>query len=203
MRSPGAIALLVLVLVLGFAGCAGCGQYNSLVNQDENVNTAWANVESQYQRRADLIPNLVSTVRASADFESETLQNVVEARARATSINVSADDLSDPAKLRQFQEAQSALSGSLGRLLAVAENYPQLQATAGFRDLQAQLEGTENRIQVARSDYNNVVRSYNTKVRQFPAALFAGFMGFDTRAAFESEAGSEDAPDVGGMFDNS
>ena len=196
MRSKGAIGLLILLLVIGFAGCAGCGTYNSLVNQDEAVEQSWADVETQYQRRADLIPNLVNTVRGAADFEQETLESVTEARARATSINVTAEDLDDPAKIRQYQEAQSALSQSLGRLLAVAENYPELRATEAFRDLQAQLEGTENRINTARTRYNESVRQYNTSVRQFPAAIFAGVFGFDTRTPFEAEAGAEEAPTV-------
>ena len=135
MRSKGAIGLLILLLVIGFAGCAGCGTYNSLVNQDEAVEQSWADVETQYQRRADLIPNLVNTVRGAADFEQETLESVTEARARATSINVSAEDLNNPEAIRQYQQAQSALSQSLGRLLAVAENYPELRATEAFRDL--------------------------------------------------------------------
>ena len=196
MRSKGAIGLLVLVLVVGFAGCAGCGTYNSLVGQEEAVEQSWADVETQYQRRADLIPNLVNTVRGAADFEQETLESVTAARARATSINVSAEDLNDPEQIRQFQEAQSALSQSLGRLLAVSENYPQLRATEAFRDLQAQLEGTENRINTARTRYNESVREYNTSVRRFPAALFAGVMGFDRRVPFEAEAGAEEAPTV-------
>lgn len=200
MRSPGAIALLVLVLVLGFAGCSGCSQYNSLVTQDEVVERAWADVESQYQRRAELIPNLVATVRGAADFEQETLTEVTNARARATSINVSAEDLDDPEAVRRYQEAQAQLSGALGRLLAVSENYPQLRATESFRDLQAQLEGTENRIQVARSDYNAAVQGYNTSVRRFPAALFAGAFGFDRRTPFEADPGAERAPDVGNLL---
>ena len=196
MRSKGAIGLLLILLVVGFAGCAGCGTYNSLVAQEETVEQSWADVETQYQRRADLIPNLVNTVRGAADFEQETLESVTEARARATSINVSADDLDDPEQIRQFQQAQSALSQSLGRLLAVAENYPQLRATEAFRDLQAQLEGTENRINTARTRYNETVRTYNTAVRRFPAALFAGVMGFSRRVPFEAEAGAEEAPTV-------
>ena len=196
MRSKGAIGLLILLLVIGFAGCAGCGTYNSLVSQDEAVEQSWADVETQYQRRADLIPNLVNTVRGAADFEQETLESVTEARARATSINVSAEDLNNPEAIRQYQEAQSALSQSLGRLLAVAENYPELRATEAFRDLQAQLEGTENRINTARTRYNESVRQYNTSVRQFPAAIFAGVFGFDTRTPFEAEAGAEEAPTV-------
>lgn len=196
MRSTGAIVLLVVLLLVAFAGCAGCGTYNSLVQQDEQVNTAWADLESQYQRRADLIPNLVNTVRGAANFEQETLESVVAARARATSINVTADDLDNPERVRQFQEAQAALSQSLGRLIAVAEAYPQLQATQAFRDLMTQLEGTENRIQVARRDYNGAVQGYNTSVRTFPAALFAGIFGFNQRTPFEADAGAENAPTV-------
>ncbi|MDX1418687.1 MAG: LemA family protein [Rubricoccaceae bacterium] len=196
MRSTGALVVLVLVLLVGFAGCAGCGTYNSLVQQDTAVEEAWANVETAYQRRADLIPNLVSTVQGAADFEQSTLTEVTEARARATSINVSADDLDDPAAVEQYLAAQQQLSGALGRLLAVAENYPQLRATEAFRDLQVQLEGTENRINVARTRYNEVVRDYNTSVRSFPANLFAGLFGFERKTPFEAEAGAEQAPDV-------
>ena len=196
MRSTGTIAILVVVLLVLFAGCAGCNTYNSLIASEERVEQSWADVETQYQRRADLIPNLVNTVRGAADFERETLESVTEARARATSINLTADDLSDPAQIRAFQEAQSELSGALSRLLAVAENYPQLRATESFRDLQAQLEGTENRINVARRDYNETVRLHNTQVRRFPANIFAGLFGFERRTPFEAEAGAEEAPEV-------
>ena len=196
MRSTGTIAILVVVLLVLFAGCAGCNTYNSLIASEERVEQSWADVETQYQRRADLIPNLVNTVRGAAEFEQETLESVTEARARATSINLTADDLSDPAQVRAFQEAQSELSGALSRLLAVSENYPQLRATEAFRDLQAQLEGTENRINVARRDYNESVRLYNTQVRRFPANIFAGLFGFDRRTPFEAEAGAEEAPEV-------
>lgn len=196
MRSKGSIALLVIILLVAFAGCAGCGTYNSLVSQDENVERAWGDVQTQYQRRADLIPNLVNTVKGAANFEQETLESVTNARARATSITINADDLSDPAKMQQFQEAQTQLSGALGRLLAVAENYPQLQATQAFRDLQVQLEGTENRITVARRDYNGAVQRFNTAVRSFPTNILAGMFGFNRRASFEADAGSERAPTV-------
>ncbi len=196
MRSKGTIGLLVVLLLVGFAGCAGCNTLNSLVAEEENVNEAWGNVETTYQRRADLIPNLVSTVKGAANFEQETLTAVTNARARATSINLSADDLSDPAKLQQFQQAQAQLSGALGRLLVVSENYPQLRATESFRDLQAQLEGTENRINVARTRYNEAVRNYNTKIRSFPAALFAGIFGHSRRSSFEAAPGAEQAPTV-------
>lgn len=196
MRSTGTIALLVVVLLVFFAGCAGCNTYNDLVVADERVEQAWADVETNYQRRADLVPNLVSTVRGAADFERETLESVTNARARATSINLTADDLSDPERVRQYQEAQAQLSGALGRLLAVSENYPQLRATEAFRDLQAQLEGTENRIAVARRDYNGAVQMYNTRVRRFPASLIAGVTGFDRRTPFEADPGAEQAPTV-------
>jgi LemA protein len=196
MRSKGTIVVLVVVLLVLFAGCAGCTTYNSLVASEEQVEQVWGDVETQYQRRADLIPNLVNTVRGAADFEQETLESVTQARARATSINLTADDLADPAKVRAFQEAQSQLSGALSRLLAVSENYPQLRATEAFRDLQVQLEGTENRISVARRDYNATVRQYNTKVRRFPSNIFAGMLGFDTRLPFEAEEGAEEAPTV-------
>ena len=196
MRSKGTITLVVLAVVLGLAGCGATSSYNSLVQSDESVKTAWSNLQAQYQRRADLVPNLVETVKGAADFEKETLQSVTEARAKATSVQVSAEDLNDPQKLQQFQKAQSALGQSLGRLLAVSENYPKLQATQAFSDLQAQLEGTENRITVARRDYNQAVQQYNTQVRTFPTVLFAGIMGFQPRTAFEAETGADQAPDV-------
>jgi LemA protein len=196
MRSKGTIGLIIVILLLVFAGCAGCSTYNGMITAEETVEQEWANVETQYQRRADLIPNLVSTVRGAADFEQETLESVTSARARATSINVTAEDLDDPEKIRAFQEAQNELSRSLGRLLAVSENYPQLRATEAFRDLQAQLEGTENRINTARRDYNGAVQQYNVRVRRFPANMFAGIFGFDRRTPFEADEGAEDAPTV-------
>lgn len=196
MRSKGAIALVFILLLVGFAGCAGCGTYNGLVTLDESVDRAWADVETQYQRRADLIPNLVNTVQGAADFEQETLESVTSARARATSITITANDLNDPQKMRSFMEAQQELGRSLGRLLAVAENYPQLRATEAFRDLQVQLEGTENRINVARRDYNQAVQTYNTGVRKFPANIVASFFGFERKTPFEADAGAEQAPEV-------
>lgn len=196
MRSTGTLVILFIVLVVGFAGCAGCSSYNGMVSQEEGVEQAWANVETSYQRRADLIPNLVRTVQGAADFERETLESVTNARARATSINLSVDDLSNPEAMQAYMAAQSALGSSLGRLIAVAESYPQLTATTAFRDLQTQLEGTENRINVARRDYNAAVRSYNTKIRQFPGSIIANILGFDRRTPFEAEAGAETAPTV-------
>lgn len=196
MRSTGAIILLVVVLVLAFGGCAGCSTYNRLVSEDERVEQAWADVQSQYQRRADLIPNLVNTVRGAADFERGTLESVTEARARATSINLSVDDLSDPEAVQRFQNAQSELGGALSRLLAVSENYPELRATEAFRDLQIQLEGTENRIATERRAYNRAVQAYNTNVRRFPSSIIAGITGFDRRIPFEADEGAEQAPAV-------
>jgi len=196
MRSKGAIAAALLVVILGLAGCGAARSYNSLVAADERVSTAWSNLQAQYQRRADLIPNLVETVQGAADFEQETLQAVTEARAKATSVQISPEDLDNPQRLQQYQEAQSALGKSLGRLLAVSENYPDLRATQSFSDLQAQLEGTENRIAVARRDYNAAVRSYNTSVRSFPTVLFANVMGFEPKSAFEAETGADQVPDV-------
>jgi LemA protein len=151
---------------------AGCG-LNTIPAAEENAKAKWADVQNQYQRRADLIPNLVSTVKGYATHEQSTLQGVVEARAKATSITVSADDLKDPAKVAQFQQAQSQLSSSIGRLLAVQENYPELKADQNFLALQSQLEGTENRIAVARSDYNAAVQAYNTQIRTFPDTITA------------------------------
>jgi len=196
MRSKGLIIFAVLAILLGFAGCGAVSSYNSLIQSDEQVKQSWSDLQAQYQRRADLIPNLVSTVKGAADFEKETLQSVTEARAKATSIQVNAEDLNDPQKIQQFQQAQSAHGKSLGRLLAVSENYPKLQATQAFSDLQAQLEGTENRITVARRDYNEAVRQYNTKVRSFPTVIFARIMGFPPKTPFEAETGADQAPDV-------
>jgi LemA protein len=151
---------------------AGCG-LNTIPAAEENAKAKWADVQNQYQRRADLIPNLVATVKGYATHEQSTLEGVVEARAKATSVTVSADDLKDPAKMQQFQQAQGQLSASLGRLLAVQENYPELKADQNFLALQSQLEGTENRIAVARSDYNSAVQAYNTRIRTFPDTITA------------------------------
>ncbi len=197
MRSTGAIIILVLVLVVAFAGCTGCGTYNSLVTADENVNEQWSNVETAYQRRADLIPNLVATVQGAADFEQETLTAVTEARTRAASIELSGDDLNNEARVQEFLNAQGALNAATGSLInLVREDYPELGATEAFRDLQVQLEGTENRINTDRRDYNQAVADYNRSVRAFPTNIVAGLTGFDRRVPFEAEAGAEDAPDV-------
>ncbi len=169
--------------------------YNNLVTAEEKVTSEWANVESQYQRRADLIPNLVATVKGYATHEQETLDAVVSARARATQVTIDSENLT-PEKLQEFQAAQGAVGSALGRLLAVAENYPDLKANQNFRDLQEQLEGTENRIQVARQTFNVTAKAYNTSIRRFPTNIVASLFGFDKKAYFEAEAGAEKAPKV-------
>ena len=186
------IIILAAILILG--GC-GCGSYNGLVQQDEAVKNSWNKVQSDYQRRADLIPNLVNTVKGEANFERGTLTDVINARASATQMKVDPNDLT-PEKVQEFQAKQGQLSQALGRLLVVTENYPNLRANDAFRGLQAQLEGTENRIKVARNDFNDAVQTYNTKVRSFPTNIFAGMMGFHQRAGFAADAGAEKAPDV-------
>jgi len=186
----------IAIAVVAVIALWGLSSYNSLVTAEEGVNEAWGQVNTAYQRRADLIPNLVNTVRGAANFEESTLTAVVEARSRATSINLTADALNDPQALRNFEEAQGALRSSLSRLLVVAENYPQLQATQAFRDLQVQLEGTENRISTERNRFNTVVRGYNTQIRRFPTSLLAGISGFSTKAYFEASEGAEQAPTV-------
>ncbi len=191
-RSLGWIVILGALLLFG--GCA-CNGYNGLVTQDESVKKAWNNVESEYQRRNDLIPNLVNTVKGAANFEQETLTQLMEARAKATSINLNAEDLT-PEKIAQYQQAQAQVSQGLGRLLAVVENYPDLKANQNFRDLQAQLEGTENRIKVARNDFNAAVQDYNVRVRSFPMNLLAGMFGFKAKEGFQADPGAEKAPDV-------
>jgi len=169
---------------------------NSLITKEEGVNQAWAQVENQYQRRADLIPNLVSTVRGAANFEQETITEVIEARSRATSINLEAGDLDDPQALQQFDQAQQQLSGALSRLLVTVERYPELTATQNFRDLQTQLEGTENRISTERMRFNRAAQEYNTSIRRFPASAIAGIFGHQPKAYFEAVEGAEQAPDV-------
>lgn len=196
MRSKGSIALVAVIVLLVIIGMAGCSSYNAIVQSDENVKQHWSNVESNYQRRADLIPNLVATVRGAAAYERETLESVIEARSRATQVTLSVDDLSDPERVRQFQAAQGELSGALSRLFAVSEQYPELRAVESFRDLQAQIEGTENRINTERIRYNEAVREYNSRVRTFPTVIFANMMGFQPRAVFEAQAGAERPPAV-------
>lgn len=185
-----------ILVVLGFMLYSkAVGTYNTFVTSEEQVNGKWAEVETQYQRRADLIPNLVNTVKGYADFEQETLTGVIEARAKATSIQVDPSNLS-PENLQQFQQAQDQLSGALSRLLVTVERYPDLKANQNFLELQAQLEGTENRIAVARRNFNDEVIRYNTGIRTFPNNLFAGWFGFEAKGTFEAAAGAENAPTV-------
>jgi LemA protein len=194
MNTRNLTLIVILAVILIFGGCA-CSGYNGLVNQDENVKKSWNNVQSDYQQRADLVPNLVNTVKGAANFEQQTLTNVVEARAKATSIKIEANDLT-PEKLAQFQQAQAQLSSSLGRLLAVAENYPTLKATEGFQQLQKQLEGIENGIRNSRNNFNSAVNDYNVKVRSFPMNTLAGIFGFKAKQGFTAEPGSDKAPEV-------
>jgi len=194
MKSRNLVIIVILVGILILGGC-GCGGYNKMVSLDETVKAKWSNVQSDYQRRADLVPNLVSTVKGAANFEQKTLTDVMEARAKATSVNINADNLT-PEKIQQFQQAQGQLGSALGRLLAVSEAYPQLQATQSFRDLQAQLEGTENRIKVSRNDFNSAVQDYNSTIRRFPNNIFSGMFGFHVKQGFTADAGAQQAPKV-------
>ena len=193
MRSFTTLALIVGIL--GVLLIAGCTSYNGFVNAEEDVERVWSDVETQYQRRSDLIPNLVNTVKGAAEFERSTLEAVTEARARATSITINANDL-DPEQLEQFQAAQAEVSQGLGRLLATAEAYPQLQSNQQFMALQDELAGTENRIAVARSRFNEEATEYNKQIRRFPGALFATVFGFDEKPQFQAEAGAQNAPTV-------
>ncbi|MEX2231686.1 MAG: LemA family protein [Cyclobacteriaceae bacterium] len=193
--SKGLIATIVIVGIILILVFWTFGSYNGLVTKEEGVSNQWANVESQYQRRADLIPNLVNTVKGYADFEQETLTKVIEARSNATSVKIDPTNLT-PEKLQQFQQAQDQLGQSLGRLLIVVERYPDLKANQNFMDLQAQLEGTENRIAVARTRFNESVNGYNSAVRTFPAVLLAGMFGFERKGYFEATEGAQNAPQV-------
>ncbi len=177
------------------ASLSGCG-YNSLIEHDEKINQAWAQVENQYQRRADLIPNLVKTVQAYADFEKGVLIEVTELRSKVGQIKLSTDDLADEEKFKMFQDAQDKLSGALSRLLVIVENYPQLKANENFLQLQSQLEGTENRIAVERKKFNEAVQEYNTLVRRFPTLITAKIMGFKEKQYFKSAPGTDKVPDV-------
>jgi len=189
--------IAVIVALVAVFGTAGCG-YNTIQQSDEHVKAAWSEVLSQYKRRAELIPNLVSVVKGYATHEEEVFTKVTEARTKATSITVDENLLNNEESFKRFQEAQASLSGSLGRLLAVAENYPQLKADANFRDLQAQIEGTENRISVARTRYIDSVRKYNTTIRSFPSNLTAKMFGYSTKPNFtvENEQEISQAPKV-------
>ena len=190
------LIVTVVVVVLGLILLmSGCNNYNSFVDMEENVENSWGKVQSAYQRRADLIPNLVSTVKGSAAHEKETLEAVVSARAKATSINIDPSNVT-PEQMQKFQEAQSGLSQSLGRLMMISEKYPDLKANRAFTELQSQLEGTENRIKVARDRFNDSATAYNRKVRHFPASFFASVFGFGDKAQFQAQEGAENAPKV-------
>lgn len=191
----GLIAVIVIVVVVLGIFAWTKGSYNSMVSEDESVQRAWSQVENVYQRRADLIPNLVATVKGYAAHESQTLENVVNARAKATQMTVDADNLT-PQTLAAFQEAQGELGAALGRLLMIQENYPDLKANQNFLELQSQLEGTENRITVERQKYNEAARAYNTLIRQFPKNLLAGMFGFEKKPYFQAEEGAQNAPKV-------
>ena len=182
----------VVVLVLLFWGIGG---YNGLVSQDEEVNNKWSNVETQYQRRSDLIPNLVSTVKGYAQHESKTLEAVMAARSQATQVKIDPSNCT-PQQLAQYQKAQGDVTNALGKLLAITENYPDLKANQNFLELQSQLEGTENRINTARTEYNKAVKEYNVSIRRFPANIFAGLFGFETMQGFQADAGAQKAVTV-------
>ena len=195
MKQTTLVIIVILAAVLLIGGC-GCNGYNGLVQQDESVKKAWNNVQSDYQTQGRPYSDiLLNTVKGEANFEQTTLQNVIQARASATQIKVDASTLT-PEKLQQYQAAQGQLSQALGRLLAVAENYPTLRANDAFRGLQTQLEGTENRIKVSRNDFNAAVQEYNVKVRTFPMNIFAGMFGFHVREGFTADPGSQNAPKV-------
>ena len=186
---------IIVIALVAIVAIWGVTSYNGLVKMDEGVNTAWSNVENQYQRRADLIPNLVNTVKGYAAHEKETLEAVMSARSKATQMTINADNLT-PEKLQEYQKAQGEIGAALGRLLSITEAYPDLKANENFRELQAQLEGTENRITVERRNFNEVAREYNTSIRTFPKTIIAGMFGFDKRPYFEAEEGANKAPEV-------
>lgn len=189
-RNITLIVIAALILLLG--GC-GCSKYNSLVTGDQSVKSAWSNVETNYQRRTDLYNSVVKTIQGSANFEKSTLTAVIAARASATQVKV---DINDPASLQKYQAAQGQLQSAFGRLMAVAEAYPNLKTTQSFQDFQSQIEGTENRINVARRDYNAAVQSYNLTVKTFPNNIFAGMFGFKEKAYYQADPGSEKNPDI-------
>jgi LemA protein len=195
MKRTGIIVLIVIVGLLFWGVQWGISTANKMVTMDEGVAAAWSQVENVYQRRSDLIPNLVSTVKGYADFEKSTLTAVIEARAKATQVTVDPTKLT-PASMQQFQEAQGGLSSALGRLMVVVEKYPELKANEGFMNLQAQLEGTENRITVERQKFNEIARGYNTYIRQFPQTFIASMRNFEKKAYFEAEKGADKAPKV-------
>ena len=185
------IPVVIVVIIVMW----GIGGYNGMVTLDEGVQNKWADVETQYQRRADLIPNLVNTVKGYAAHESETLESVVKARSEASSVKVDPQNIT-PEKLAEYQKAQSGVSSALGRLMVIVEKYPDLKANQNFLELQSQLEGTENRINTARRDFNDAAKGFNTEIRRFPKNILAGMFGFEKKAYFEAEKGAEKAPEV-------
>ncbi len=187
--------LIITVVVIALVALWGISSYNGLVSMDENVSNSWANVETQYQRRSDLIPNLVNTVKGYAKHESETLESVMAARSQATQVKIDPSNCT-PQQLAAYQKAQGDVTTALGKLLAITENYPDLKANQNFLELQSQLEGTENRINVARKDFNDTAKKYNTSLRRFPRNIIASMFGFEKRNYFEAEAGAEKAPKV-------
>lgn len=187
--------LIITVVVIVLVAIWGISSYNGLVSMDENVSNSWANVETQYQRRSDLIPNLVNTVKGYAKHESETLESVMAARSQATQVKIDPSNCT-PQQLAAYQKAQGDVTTALGKLLAITENYPDLKANQNFLELQSQLEGTENRINVARKDFNDTAKKYNTSLRRFPRNIIASMFGFEKRNYFEAEAGAEKAPKV-------
>ena len=187
--------LIITIVVIALVAIWGISSYNGLVSMDENVSNQWANVETQYQRRSDLIPNLVNTVKGYAKHESETLESVMAARSQATQVKIDPSNCT-PQQLAAYQKAQGDVTTALGKLLAITENYPDLKANQNFLELQSQLEGTENRINVARKDFNDTAKKYNTSLRSFPRNIIASMCGFEKRNYFEAEAGAEKAPKV-------
>lgn len=187
--------LIITIVVIALVAIWGISSYNGLVSMDENVSNQWANVETQYQRRSDLIPNLVNTVKGYAKHESETLESVMAARSQATQVKIDQSNCT-PQQLAAYQKAQGDVTTALGKLLAITENYPDLKANQNFLELQSQLEGTENRINVARKDFNDTAKKYNTSLRRFPRNIIASMFGFEKRNYFEAEAGAEKAPKV-------
>ena len=187
--------LIITIVVIALVAIWGISSYNGLVSMDENVSNQWANVETQYQRRSDLIPNLVNTVKGYAKHESETLESVMAARSQATQVKIDPSNCT-PQQLAAYQKAQGDVTTALGKVLAITENYPDLKANQNFLELQSQLEGTENRINVARKDFNDTAKKYNTSLRRFPRNIIASMFGFEKRNYFEAEAGAEKAPKV-------
>jgi LemA protein len=191
--------IIIGVVILGLFTWV-VSSYNSIVTLNENTEEQWSQVRTAYQRRFDLIPNLVETVKGSADFEKSTLENVINARSKVGSMNITSDMLNDPEKMKAFEQAQSGFQGALSRLMVVVEKYPDLKTTQQFADLMVQLEGTENRINQERRKFNEVVKDYNKRIRTFPGNLFAGMFGFEKKSYFEGDTANEQAPAVGNIF---